>query len=354
MDFKKLKDAIHIADTVLNSNQGIDHNVVMEAMFGHRFSSEDSFSTSWNSLVYLQHKDFESLRYPSRHYFKSGENTLCGYLYRVDYAKGLIIYVHGMSGSAFDWYAIGQNEWLRRGYDVFAIELTASGNSEGNGIKSLSQSAFDVAEAVKYVQSVPTLSGLPLFLFGHSWGGYGVCGALSLISGVKAVASLSGFATPLLEMVAVPAAKVHGLPIIDPKPLEEALYKRAGENANLSAIESIRRSSVPVMAVHGGEDKVVPYQEASILYHGLGLSSLTPVYIENREHVNIFFSENACKTLINAFEIIKGYKQQYGKDFHRIPVEIKQRLEASINKEACSEINQQLFDEIDFFFQRHI
>ena len=44
-------------------------------------------------------------------------------------------------------------------------------------------------------------NGLPVYLFGHSWGGYAVCAVLRTNHKIKAVASVAGFNKPNIMIV---------------------------------------------------------------------------------------------------------------------------------------------------------
>ena len=353
MKMDKIFTGLKIATTLLENNGKFNADVIFTAAFDHRLSSETSHKEKWEYVLALNHDDFPALAKYETVSFLSGNNNLKGYLYKADRPKGLILYVHGIGSNAFDWYAIGQNEWVLRGYCVFAIELTASGSSQGYGIPSLSQSALDVAAAVSYVQSRHDLKHLPLFLFGHSWGGYGVVAANHFAKGVKAVASLSGFACPVDEMIGLPEAKLAGIKLGDTKPLEEALIKRAGEYANLSAVEAIRSSKVPFFIAHGGEDHTVPYVQASILNKAKGLPNVTPMFFKNRDHVNIFLDAYSCQKRDEAMELTRKMQERYGNNFASFDEATKAEILQQFDRVGCSNVNKTLFDAIDAFYMAH-
>ena len=136
MDKRKLQNiftALNVAEKVVAAKQQgkspINADTALSAFFSRRFSSPESFAESLDSFIYLSRKDLPELSSPEEVYFPSGQNTLHGYLYRADSAKGLILYVHGLMGSSEDKYAIPQAYFLRKGYDVLAIDFTASGRS---------------------------------------------------------------------------------------------------------------------------------------------------------------------------------------------------------------------------------
>lgn len=172
---------------------------------------------------------------------------LRGYLYRNGLSKGLVLYVHGIKGQADDYYAIGEDYFVRKGYDVFAIDLTASGRSEGMGIDGLHQSALDVKAAYEYIRSRGDFEHCPIYFFGHSWGAYGVAASLNFPN-VRpcAIAAMSGFNTPLEEMLALPSSAL-GIPLdIGKEDLKAALKAREGNTTTSPrARASPRASSLP-------------------------------------------------------------------------------------------------------------
>ncbi len=323
----------------------LDPSIAVTAFFSRRFSSPDDLNTRLENLMYLTRKDFPSLEKRETHVFLSDGNALRGYLYRHPTPKGLVLFVHGIKGQADDLYAIGQDALLQAGYSVFVIELTASGQSEGKGISGLQQSAFDVAMAVRHIHDDSYMSSLPLFLFGHSWGAYGVAASLNLISGVKAVAAVSGFDTPLKEMMALPEEKI-GIPMERSKDaLIVAMRKRAGEDYDLSASQGIESSGVPTLLIHGDEDHTVPLKGASTFDN---CSAPNAVHLLRKAgHIDIFFAPMARVYALRVRELAKN---MLGKDIGKATPKQIQAFRASFDPHMTSVLDQELFSSIDAFF----
>lgn len=84
--------------------------------------------------------------------FKSGENTLQGYIYGSKNDKGLIVFAHGI-GCGHE-YRLSEITWfVDMGWRVFAYDGTGCCTSEGNGIKGLPQSALDMDSALTFVEN---------------------------------------------------------------------------------------------------------------------------------------------------------------------------------------------------------
>lgn len=355
MDFAKFFTGLKVATSVVENEGKLDQNVIMSAFFDRRMSTDKSFFDSINSLVMNSSLDYPDLKDYRVHEFTSGKNTLKGYLFHPEgISKGLILFVHGLGGSAFDWYAIPLQELLRRGFSIFAIELTASGSSGGFGIDGLHQSALDVSNAVNYIKSNSLLKDMPLFLFGHSWGGYGVSACLNFQHDIRAVVEISGFASPIDEMASLPEAKMGGANLVDRSMLLEALSKRAGEYADLSAVEAISSSDTPVFAIHGSQDQTVPYESASILYKAKSFSNVTPLLIAGKDHVSIFLSSKAIIERKRAYDYLSPYQKEFGKNLSKWPKETVEACRSAIHRNSCSELDATLFDKIEDFYLSHL
>ena len=57
----------------------------------------------------------------------------------------------------------------------------------------MAQSAIDLDAALTYIESNDELNGLPVLLYGHSWGGYAAAAVLGSDHDIKASVSISGY-----------------------------------------------------------------------------------------------------------------------------------------------------------------
>ena len=235
--------------------------IVQGALFGRRLSSvpeEKSFST----LTYYDRDDCPDLSSRLEVDFPSGENSLKGYFYQAKEAKGTFLFAHGIHGYADDYCAPIQSYLLEEGYSVFAIDLTASGRSQGEGIYSLAQGAYDVKAALEYLfaQSDFYAPLSNLYLAGYSWGAYSVAASLnfSYQSSVKGVLCFSGFDNPKEEMLSLARNYVGFLADFNSLTFDWGLATKMGEDRYLSASEGILASGAKACIIHGDEDITVP------------------------------------------------------------------------------------------------
>lgn len=135
--------------------------------------------------------------------FASGEETLTGYIYgKENTSKGLVVISHGLGGYS-EGYISETKYFVDNGFMVFAYDNTGSGASTGDSCIGLVQSVIDLDNALTYVEQNPLFKGIPICLYGHSWGGFATTAILNYDHDIIAVASLAGYNDSLEEMTYV-------------------------------------------------------------------------------------------------------------------------------------------------------
>ena len=151
--------------------------------------------------------------------------------------------------------------FVDEGYSVLAYDATGTGASGGSGTRGLAQSALDLDAALTRAEQ----EGLPILLFGHSWGGYAAAAVLGGSHDVTASVCAAGFDTPLGLMRQTarrwcgPVAEL-GVPFLW---LDQQL--RFGTAANVSGAEAAAASGTPVLVLHGADDDTIPADGPSLL-----------------------------------------------------------------------------------------
>ena len=278
--------------------------IIPDAIFGNRLSTIND-EKSFAKIAYYSQKDYPALNNRTEVTFASGDHSLTGYFYQAKEAKGTFVFAHGIHGYADDETAMIQNSILEAGYSLFAIDLTASGRSEGEGIKSLAQGAYDVKAALNYLfaqnQFYTPLSNL--YLAGYSWGAYSVSASLNFgyPSKVSGVLCFSGFDNPEGEMIALARNYVGFLADMNTPVFDWGLATKIGDDRHLSGSQGILNSGAKAYLVQGDEDTVAPL--SCSLYNALEDSpKVKRVLREGRGHSRPWLSESseeATKTLQN-------------------------------------------------------
>lgn len=189
--------------------------------------------------------------------------TLRGHVYGADNTRGLIVFRHGMFSKHSDYLSL-ITALVDKGWRVFAYDAIGCGESDGDSMLGMSQSPIDVAAAVQFVRDSGMGEGLPIALWGHSWGGYGVAAALRDCPDVDACVTMSGFDTPMKVLDYSATSSFGILGKIQYPFLWLNTFIDFGANANVSASDAIVSSEVPTLVIHGFGDTTVPYDGVSI------------------------------------------------------------------------------------------
>lgn len=226
-------------------------------------------------------------------------------------ARAVVVICHGVNshGGQYGWVA---EQLATHGFAVFTLDLRGRGRSEGERfyVESVADYASDVAGAVKIAKS--RNPGLPLFLLGHSAGG-----VVSSIYTLENQSELAGF---ICESFAfqVPApgfalAAIKGLshiaprlPVLklknedfsrDPKAVEAlnndpltaheiqpALTVAALVRADERLREEFPKITLPVLIMHGTEDKATVCHGSEFFFKTVGSADKTLKLYEGHYH----------------------------------------------------------------------
>lgn len=282
--------------------------------------------------------------------FKSGENTLKGFIYGAENDKALLVFAHGI-GNVHEGYMNELLWFVDRGWRVFAYDATGSGYSEGDGTRGLPQSALDLNEALNFAERDERLSGLPVYLMGHSWGGYAVTAVLNFDHDIKGVASVAGYAEPV-QMIYEFSKGVVGdfRPLLYPS---ISLYNwlRFGKNARLSAVDGINKSNVPVLIFHGTKDQTIDYNESAIINHRSEITNANVQYItlDGVTHSGMFYTKEARE--YNNGEFLKLRRELYDRYNGEVPESELVKLYENADRDLMNVPNEELLGRIESFFE---
>ena len=285
--------------------------------------------------------------------FQSGDNLLTGYIYGEENTKGLVVIAHGLGGGA-ESYMAETVYFVDEGWKVFAYDCTGSYRSEGDSTVGLPQSALDLDAALGYVEEQNW--NLPLMLYGHSWGGYAVGAVLNYNHNITAAASVSGYATPM-ELLDEQSGEIIGWLSKVLYPFEMVYQKvRFDDAADLSAVEGINKSGIPVMIIHGTEDQEIKYDGAAIIAHKDDITNPQVVYkicdTEGHDGHNNLFMSDESQAYVD--EINAEYLELNEKYQGEIPDEEKDKFYADVDKFHTSSLDMEFMDEVNTFFMNSL
>ena len=208
--------------------------------------------------------------------------------------KKIAFIVHGYRSQHADTGGIVCDYYLSRGFDLFAVDHTAAGESEGHFI------GFDVLESrdcLRWIDFLKEKFGedVQIVLHGFSMGAAAVMQMSSRCpSNVKFIAEDSGYRNAKASMS-------HQIgPMYGPMRLLNKWI--AGYDWNDSDVtESLKNSRIPMLFFHGTEDKLVPFENGPQLYQ-LYEGPKDCLFLENTRHIECFYRESqACAEKLDHF-----------------------------------------------------
>ena len=284
--------------------------------------------------------------------FPSGNNMLQGYLFGKEYTKGLVVVVHGLGGGA-EGYLSEILYFVGRGYQVFAYDNTGYHLSEGKNSVGLPQAVEDLDAALSFIEGEKRFEGLPVYLFGHSWGGYSVGAVLNFNHKIKAVVSVSGFNNPN-KMVMEWAKRIIGKWAYVAIPFM-VLHQRLsfGKKLDITAVDGINKAGIPVLLVHGSKDKTVRLDGAATISCKEEITNSKVEYLlwekeGQNGHLDVLYEAEAFK-----------YKKQISMELEEILKKTKNKLTEedkkeffdTIDKKKSSRVNEELMQKVVEFYE---
>ncbi len=184
--------------------------------------------------------------------FRSGRNSLAGYLWNESGTRGLIVFAHGM-GVGVEYYSPEIHHFAEQGYKLFAFEYSGYPGSSGH-FYGFPQAVTDLKNALDFIVD----DSLPVILMGHSMGAYAVCAVGQFTD--KHVDGLVAYA-PFFSSDEAVIAEATGRNQKGGKLLcalilsiQRVLF---GKNRNPTAVAGLSRANVPTLVLQGSEDAEV-------------------------------------------------------------------------------------------------
>ena len=271
--------------------------------------------TSYGPLTWKL-EDFEGLLREKYTFASDKGQVLTGYRYYRDSVQpqGLVVMAHGFGAGGHHRYLNVAEYFVNNGYVVFAYDATGNDESEGEEVGGLPQGLIDLDYALRFVKSNADFDGLPIVLWGHSWGGYSVGTVTRLHPDIKAVVMVAGFNAPL-DMIETEGRKLVGGMIDLVLPFfEKYEAKTFGAYASMSTLESLDAANAQIMVIHCKDDETIPIEISYDRYYEKfsGNERFTFVRYEGRGHGYVFCSD-AAREYMKAYNAAEAaYKESVG------------------------------------------
>ena len=192
---------------------------------------------------------------------KSGNAELDAFYHHPAPGKPVLLYSHG-NGEMLSSIKPLLNRFISMGYGVMAYDYAGYGNS--TGYPSEKQAYLDIEAAYNYLVKTHKFTPQDIVIMGYSVGSGPSC-YLAEKTDAKALVIISGFAS---------AAQVL-LPF--PVPFDQF------PNA-----ERLKNCKVPLMIIHGRNDKIVPIRNGRKLFSS-SVAPLKRMHYEDAGHNDIFY-----------------------------------------------------------------
>lgn len=166
---------------------------------------------------------------------------------------------HGWRATGLRDFSGGGLFLLGEGHNVLLVDQRAQGDSEGNTMTFGVMERWDCLDWLDYIRTRPELEG-PVTLYGVSMGAATVllASALPLPANVRCIIADSPYSSP--EAILEKVSRDLGLP---GRPALALLRGGAAlfggfRFAGISCAEAVRHARIPILLIHGEEDRFVP------------------------------------------------------------------------------------------------
>ena len=277
-------------------------------------------------------------------HFQSEKIKLQGYYYPCEGAKGMVVVCHGMHAGADDYLPFVAY-FVEHGYAVFSYDCRGTYASEGDSTVGMCTPLADLDHALNYIEKNPTLSKYPLFLFGHSWGGYAVTSVLSLHKNVKACAAVAPFndgytlITEKSVQYAGPLAELAtgGIPRKFLEIYQKILFGKYTEH---NAVKGINSTNIPVLIAHGKEDGIISFEGQSVISHREEIREENVVYYVGTG------TQSGHNTILHSKRAVE-YQEKVENDLEKLKKEKNRELTQKELDDFCESVDHSLYSEVN-------
>ncbi len=287
--------------------------------------------------------------------FMSGENELTGYVYGGTNSKGLVVIAPGLSDGAEDYTSVAMG-FVDLGYKVFTFDTTGSFESEGESSIGFSQEVIDLNKAIEYIKDDITLKDLPLFLFGHSRGGYASAMMCATNHDIKAIATVGAVNSPM-EITMEWSTNYVGPLAFTGYPALYAYQTMVFGNEIMSTTgaEAINQGNTPALIIHCENDTTVSIDGSSIYAHKDEVDNPKAEFMlyENQEnwgHTTLLFTKEANDYRQEIHDEYEHLNTLYGGE---IPEDIETEFFEQIDSMKAQESNKDLINLISNYYLSH-
>ena len=268
------------------------------------------------------------------------------------HSKGLVVVSHGLHAGA-DEYLPLILEFTKGGYAVFAYDVTGTYSSGGESTVGMCQSLVDLDRALTFVKGCGIGQNQPIFLVGHSWGGYAVTSVLALHSDVKACVAIAPVNSGP-DMIVQKGEEYVGKLAYVSKPVLD-VYQRVlfGKYVSYDGVKGMNSTDIPVLIAQGVDDTVVTMNGQSVTAHRNEITNPNVSYYYGKgsqgTHTGIWHSDASEEYQRKIASELKLLEMERGR---ALTDEEKAVFYQSVDHRLYSEVNKELLELIFDTFER--
>lgn len=197
-----------------------------------------------------------------------------------------VIFLHGYNSNRYDNMVMQGRLFYDLGFNILFTCQRGHGISGGKASSLGIKEQYDVMEWIKYVSAMS--KNKEILIYGMSMGAVAVCYASDKIKdkSVKAIISDCGFISPYRQLLY--DCKLRHLPGKLLVPWERLIARIfVGYDIKVPTTDSLRKTKIPILFIHGTEDRTVPVMCCREAY--LMCSSEKEILcVENADHTMAF------------------------------------------------------------------
>ncbi len=284
--------------------------------------------------------------------FMSGENTLMGYILGYENADKLLVIAPGFSDGAEDYTTIALS-FVRLGYRVLSFDTTGSFESQGESSVGFSQIVTDLDSVLKFTQTRADLKKLPLFLFGHSRGGYAAAMMCMFDHNITAIATVGAVNSPM-EITMEWSKNYAGNFAYTGYPTLYAYQSMVfGKDImSTTCAEALDLKDTPALIIHCRNDETVSITGASIYAHKDEVENENAEFMlydkeKNSGHTTLLYTPEANFYRDKALNRYEMLKERFDGN---IPETEEEKFLSEIDPLKAKEPNEELVKIISDFY----
>lgn len=285
---------------------------------------------------YYVFSDFKGLKQEEHTFINSkGIEIHYFYFYYNNYQEDkIVLFLHGLAPGHAAYFA-EIDALARRGFKVLALDYTGCGDSKGKILGSINTPTRDVNELLDFLNIQK-----PIFVVGHSLGGYTSLNIIILRNEIKKVVVISGFLSAETIIEPIIKNKFFSKRILSYEKKVEPNYYDLGN------IDFLKKTDKKLFFIQSEDDAMVPYNYSLKVVEEIANKNIKTLKFQNRKH-NPNYTESAVSYMNEVFggyySLLKQKKLKTDED------KINYFKDVSLSK--LVEQDENLFDQIADFIK---